>query len=151
MNFNLVSPKGKGSVFTTRFQEEIEIPQNAKIALNFAKLIKDSRIRLVEENTVDLEFIEPIPFRNITGGEAYPQATTTDRRITIPKGIYTVPDLQQLITDGTQRTLNIGNADVGTLTHNLNGMYNANVLIPNPIDYHFNPLHTEQTPTRITE
>ena len=128
MNFNLVSPKGKGSVFTTRFQEEIEIPPNAKIALNFAKLIKDSRIRLVEENTVDLEFIEPIPFRDIAGAEAYPQATTTDRRITIPKGIYTVPDLQQLITDGTQRTLNIGDADVATLTHNLNGMYNANVL-----------------------
>ena len=128
MNFNLVSPKGQGSTFTTRFQEEIEIPANAKVALNFAKLTKDSRILLNEENTVDIEFIEPIPFRDTAGAEAYPQATTTDRRITIPKGIYSVKDIQQRITDGLQTTLNIGDADVGTLTHNLNGMYNANVL-----------------------
>ncbi len=128
MNFNLVSPKGKGSTFTTRFQEEIEIPADAKVALNFAKLTKDSRILLNEENTVDLEFIEPIPFRDTAGAEAYPQAITTDRRITIPKGVYSSDDLQQRITDGIQRTLNIGDADVGTLTHNLNGMYNANVL-----------------------
>lgn len=128
MNFNLVSPKGKGSTFTTRFQEEIEIPADAKVALNFAKLTKDSRILLNEENTVDLEFIEPIPFRDTDGAEAYPQAISTDRRITIPKGTYSVKDIQALITNGIQRTLNIGDDDVDTLTHNLNGMYNANVL-----------------------
>mgnify|MGYP003116377915 CR=1 FL=1 len=132
MNFNLVSPKGKGSIFTTRFQEEIEIPADATISLNFAKLTKDSRIVLDAENTIDFEFIEPIPFRDTAGAEAYPQGTTTDRRIIIPYGIYTPASLQNLITDGIQTTLNIGTANVATLTHNLGGMYNANVLSVNP-------------------
>ncbi len=132
MNFNLISPENEGHLFTSRFQEDITIPKEASIYMNFAKLQRDVRIVLEQQNTIDLLLDEPIPFRNIQGTEAYENTTPGDRSITIPPGTYSVQDLQQRISLGTQQILDQGTANSALLKNNFARMYNAGGVSLNP-------------------
>ena len=68
MNFNVVSPDNLGHSFTTRFQDDVIIEKNSSIYMNFAKLTRDQRLVLQDTNTIDIEFIQPIPNRRVVGG-----------------------------------------------------------------------------------
>ncbi len=137
MNFNVVSPDNLGHSFTTRFQDEITIEKNSSIYMNFAKLTRDQRLVLQDTNTIDIEFIQPIPNRRVVGGAgdqasnglAYPAeaADAGTFRITIPPGVYTAPDLQSLISSGTQDIFDGGTAP------GLKGFYNTGIAAINPV------------------
>jgi hypothetical protein len=137
MNFNVVSPDNLGHSFTTRFQDEITIEKNSSIYMNFAKLTRDQRLVLQDTNTIDIEFIQPIPNRRVVGGAgdqasnglAYPaeEADAGTFRITIPPGVYTAPDLQSLISSGTQDIFDGGTAP------GLKGFYNTGIAAINPV------------------
>ena len=131
MNFNLVSPDNQGQNFSTRFQEDITIPANSMIYMNYAKLQKLNSIILVKANRIDLEFIQPIPNRTIDGFLAYEQGQSL-YGVDIPPGTYSAPALQQLITIGIQTILDRNNLNIANLAGNFSGMYNANVLSINP-------------------
>ncbi len=140
MNFNLVSPDNLGHSFTTRFQEDIKIEKDSSIYMNFAKLTRDQRLVLDEENTVDIEFIQPIPNRKVIGGAgiqasnglAYPaeEADAGAFRITIPSGVYTASSLQNLISSETQ---DLFDDDTKATSLGLKGFYNTGIAAINPI------------------
>ena len=143
MNFNVVSPDNLGHSFTTRFQDDVVIEKNSSIYMNFAKLTRDQRLVLQDTNTIDIEFIQPIPNRRVVGGAgdrasnglAYPAeaADAGTFRLTIPPGVYTAPDLQSLISSGTQDIFDGGAAP------GLKGFYNTGIAAINPVlDTNFN-------------
>ena len=58
MNVNLISPAEKinqtenGNSFTIRFKEDIVIPANSKVYLNYASLSRDSEVEFYEDQTI---------------------------------------------------------------------------------------------------
>ena len=100
MNFNLISPTTNGNDFTINFKDPIKIGANSKLQLNWVELKRLEVIVLTEDQTIEIAS----GFNNTLGvslGEMLPTtipATNADNKleitVTIPKGTYTIPDLQ---------------------------------------------------------
>ena len=56
MNVNLVSPLDNGNNFVVRFKEDIVVPQNSKVYLNFASLSRQNDVELYEDQEITLLF-----------------------------------------------------------------------------------------------
>ena len=124
MNFNIVSPYDSAHNFTARFKEEVQIPKNSSVYLNYAKIERDRRIVLQEDNTIELLYENPIP--------KYIQATPTvetmaqvgsNHTINIPKGTYSATSLAEEINKRFQTLYNRSSVVQNTL-----GMYNCGSL-----------------------
>lgn len=101
MNFNLVSGENNGNDFLTRFRDDIVIPKDSKVYLNYAQLSRDVGVYLEDEETIRLISNDVVPTRN-----AITPATSTsiDETITIPKGFYKYENFIEKIDEliGTQ-------------------------------------------------
>lgn len=96
MNFNLISPDSNGYDYTVRFREDINVPANSKVYMNFASLSRIGKIVLDSDNTITLTTNKVLP-------RVLPSDQTTDNNFTftgtIKRGIYSYGDLQELIQD----------------------------------------------------
>ena len=55
MNINLISPEKNGHSFNVRFKEDIIIPENSKVYLNFAELQRESELVFIQDQRVQLD------------------------------------------------------------------------------------------------
>jgi len=55
MNINLISPEKNGHSFNVRFKEDIIIPENSKVYLNFAELQRQSELVFIQDQKVQLD------------------------------------------------------------------------------------------------
>lgn len=176
MNINLISPKdntilnqaGKtnGHSYTIRFKDNILIPANSKVSLNFATMTRQSELSFIEDQTIYINFPEHIPyidditgtianFQNIlptnksdaTDGAVGTQnfdgdITTTTAgnkyEVLIPKGFYTYERFYSVLTKGINTALNF-KADGTTATTSNNENYRASEI------YDANPLFIDAT------
>ena len=136
MNFNLVSPYDSAHNFTARFKEEIQIPKNSSIYLNYVKIERDRRIVLQNTNTIELIYDYPLPkFIPSTGGVNGPtgdavntptlfsSAADAFHTITIEKGTYSATSLAELVNKKIQTLYNRTNE-----IQNTAGLYNCGPL-----------------------
>lgn len=111
MNVNLISPIENGNSFVVRFKDDIIIPENSKVYLNFASFSRENDVELYEDQTLKLIF---------KNSDVYPSKIATSPfndntllaspEFTIPKGTYNYQRLYQLITKGFNDLLtNAGN------------------------------------------
>ena len=123
MNFNIVSPYDSAHNFTARFKEEVQIPKNSSVYLNYAKIERDRRIVLKDENTIELLFDYPLPM--FVPGTPANKTMVNDatKRIIIPKGTYSATGLAEEINKRLQTLFNRATAVQNTL-----GMYNCGSL-----------------------
>ena len=123
MNFNLVSPYDSAHNFTARFKEDVQIPKNSSVYLNYAKIERDRRIVLRDDNTIELLFDFPLPM--YVPGTPANKTMTNDatKTITIPKGTYSATGLTEEINKRMQTLFNRATAVQNTL-----GMYNCGSL-----------------------
>ena len=128
MNFNLVSPYDSAEAFTARFKEDVQIPKNSSVYLNYAKIERDRRVVLQEDNTIELLFDFPLPLyvpgqpgvKTMSGpaGASNPEMT-----VNIPKGTYSAVALAEIINQRLQTLFNREDA-----IQNTRGMYNCGPL-----------------------
>ena len=125
MNFNITSPLDSASNFTARFKEDIIIPKNSSAFINHIKILRDRRITLLENNTIDLVFEDPIPAFKANGAlPKLPCLPDTElNRITLPKGVYSGANLTTEINKRIQSLFNRNNGD-----QNTRGFYNCGTL-----------------------
>tara|TARA_R110002020_G_scaffold131362_2_gene293725 strand:- start:2398 stop:4452 length:2055 start_codon:yes stop_codon:yes gene_type:complete len=97
MNINLISPDTDGNRYTVRFKENINIPQNSQIYLNFASLSRESEVVLEEDQTIEIDVrddttnaVQMLP-QLISSTEVAnnPFGAIDDDKKTIKKGKYT--------------------------------------------------------------
>jgi hypothetical protein len=102
MNFNLVSGNENGSDFLTRFRDDIVIPKDSKVYLNFAQLSRDIGVFLEEDETMTLISNDVMPTRN-----ALTPATSTsiNEVMTVPKGFYKYEQFVEKIDELLATTL----------------------------------------------
>jgi hypothetical protein len=104
MNINLVSPKGNGHDYTIRFKEDIVIPEDSKVYLNFATLSRENEVEFFEDQTLTITVnpADVLPRRNpidMTGpgtqeiGDPLVVFPGDPGTITIPEGRYSYQKL----------------------------------------------------------
>ena len=107
MNFTCISPKDNGFNFNVRFNEQIVIPENASIVMNFAQFERDPKIRFSEEQSIKIVADERLPYwdwYNQGNGRVNGSYIKNDVRdendlvFKIPAGEYT-------INDGSEKSL----------------------------------------------
>tara|TARA_R110000803_G_scaffold11944_2_gene35215 strand:+ start:7670 stop:10201 length:2532 start_codon:yes stop_codon:yes gene_type:complete len=100
MNINLVSPVENGNNFVIRFKEDIIIPEQSKVYLNFASLSRENDVELYDDQTIKILInqVDVRPNKNTLTpfADASPLANDT---ITIPAGTYNYQRLYKKITD----------------------------------------------------
>ena len=101
MNVNLISPQENGNSFVVRFKDDIIIPENSKVYLNFASFSRENDVELYEDQTITLSF------QNVDVYPAIIPTTPFDNNklfnssiFTIPAGTYNYQRLYLLITNG---------------------------------------------------
>ncbi len=107
MNVNLISPLSNGNNYSIRFKEDVIIPENSSVYLNFASLSRQSDIELFEDQTITFHFAEnEVRPTNIPtqpyDSNAVPVANPT---ITIPAGTYSYQSLYKQMTNKIQAML----------------------------------------------
>jgi hypothetical protein len=126
MNFNITSPLDSAHNFTARFKEEFVIPKNSSAYLNHIKISRDRRITLLDDNTIDLVFEDPIPAFKADGQNPNTPCLADENnnhRVTIPKGVYSGASLTTEINKRIQTLFNREDA-----LQNTRGFYNAGTL-----------------------
>ena len=133
MNINLISPAEKlnqtenGNSYTIRFKEDIVIPANSKVYLNYASLSRDSEVEFYEDQIVRVHLrgnAEDVRPSNIPSGDFGENllfgvdATSSSGRadfFTITKGNYSYQLFQTKLSAGLNSVLTkAGNiADLG--------------------------------------
>ena len=96
MNINLISPNTNGNRYTVRFKENINIPKNSQVYLNFASLSRESEVIFEEDQTIEIDVrddttnaVQVLPHIVSTDGSVNnPFETIADANKTIPKGKY---------------------------------------------------------------
>lgn len=96
MNINLISPDTDGNRYTVRFKENINIPKNSQVYLNFASLSRESEVVFEEDQTLEIDLrddttneIQVLPQLISSDGTVNnPFETMDDANITISKGKY---------------------------------------------------------------
>ena len=176
MNINLISPKDNtilnqadktnGHSYTIRFKDNILIPANSKVSLNFATMTRQSELSFIEDQIIYINFPDVIPYNDdVTGtianfqnilptnkGDATDASvgtqnfdgdiTTTSAgnqyQVPIPKGFYTYERFYSTLTEGINKALNF-KADGTTATTSNNENYRASEI------YDANPLFIDTT------
>jgi hypothetical protein len=97
----LISPKGKGQNYTVKFRENIIIPKDSKVYLNYAHLTKYNGISFTKDQTIeftDMVFQPSVQYDGVT------PITLDSTSITIPANnpdntqkIYTIIELEDEI------------------------------------------------------
>ena len=78
MNVNLISPVENGNNYVIRFKDDIIIPQNSKVYLNFASFSRENDVELYEDQTITI-IID------------HTNTTETERNIIRPENIPVLP------------------------------------------------------------
>ena len=176
MNINLISPKDNtilnqadktnGHSYTIRFKDNILIPANSKVSLNFATMTRQSELSFIEDQIIYINFPDVIPYNDdVTGtianfqnilptnkGDATDASVGTQNfdgditgtsagnqyQVPIPKGFYTYERFYSVITQGINKALNF-KADGTTATTSNNENYRASEI------YDANPLFVDTT------
>ena len=108
MNVNLVSPIENGNNFVIRFKDDVVIPQNSKVYLNFATFSRENDVELYEDQTIK---IITDGLSNIVRPDTIVNAGVVKNTlfyldyVTIPAGTYNYQQLYKLITDGINKIL----------------------------------------------
>ncbi len=123
MNFNLVSPYDSAHAFTARFKEDVQIPKNSSVYLNYAKIERDRRIVLDEENTIELIYDYPLPMFIPGTPATKTMINNAEQTVTIPKGTYSATSLAEEVNKRIQTLFNRN-----TAVQNTRGMYNCGPL-----------------------
>lgn len=101
MNVNLISPQENGNSFVVRFKDDIIIPENSKVYLNFASFSRENDIELYEDQTLKLVFQNADVYPSIlTYAPFADNALLNNIQFTIPSGTYNYQKLYTLITTG---------------------------------------------------
>jgi len=82
MNFNLISPKDNGHKYNIRFQENIKIPKNSQVYLNYASFTRNSNIYFTKDQTLNLTNMVLAPSH--LPGTPSTQNQPSTKSITIP-------------------------------------------------------------------
>ena len=85
MNFNLISPEGNGSDYTTRFREDIVIKPNSKVYLNFAQVSQRVSVSFDEDQTITISSSDLLPEFN---PDSLSDLNILSETLTFPKGKY---------------------------------------------------------------
>ena len=108
MNFNLSSPTENGNLYTINFKEQIVIPPNSSIRLNFAELTRSSNIVFEENQTMSIVngLVLPTvyPSERTKSNDPFKpdKDTVAVNSFTINKGKYTFLQLLTAIFEGIQ-------------------------------------------------
>ena len=108
MNINLISPEENGNDYTIRFKEDVIIPENSSVYLNFASFSRENGVEFFDDQTLtiisDKADIRPtnIPTQPFTKNRLF---ATNKNAFTIPAGQYTYRILYKKITDGINSLL----------------------------------------------
>ena len=120
MNINLISPSSivnqteNGHSFTVRFKEDVLIPENSKIYLNYASLSRDSEVEFYEDQTVRVKVVsDNVRPSNIPQGDfnenllfaVDTSISGRDDTFIIPKGVYSYQLFQTKLTAGLNNIL----------------------------------------------
>ena len=117
MNINLISPQQNGHNFNVRFKEDIIIPENSKVYLNFAELRRDESTLFIDDQDIEIDLLDTrtILFpKNLTGGADGDTFTLSKsktggvfnrRNFTIKKGSLTNETLLNSISVGLDNIL----------------------------------------------
>ena len=161
MNINLISPidglvknyddKTNGHRYTIRFKEDIIIPANSKLQLNFATLTRQSEISFIEDQILYINVPALLPYTDSDGPQTYtnilpthhldspgantlgtinydgdPTKTSAGNKyeVAIPKGFYTFERFYKVISDGINGAISF-KADGTTPTTTNNDNYRA--------------------------
>ncbi len=109
MNVNLVSPVENGNNFVIRFKDDVVIPQNSKVYLNFATFSRENDVELYEDQTIKIitdgltNIVRPDTIVNGSGPQ--PNTLFYSNTVTIQAGTYNYQQLYKLITDGINAIL----------------------------------------------
>lgn len=113
MNINLVSPDGNGHTYSVRFQDQIIIPQNSQIYMNFASLSREGNVRFTEDQKLGIECFHTNVLPTHQSGGAIENkpfnptdSPNSDNEATIPKGVYSYKELSALINTSLNSILN---------------------------------------------
>jgi hypothetical protein len=105
MNFNLASPSNDGNNFTIQFKEQLSIPANSKVKLNFAELVRDKEVILDTDATIKMD-IAPAdmiptapPANNAADNLAFDNQSSSSKTATINKGDYTFIAFRDAVED----------------------------------------------------
>ena len=176
MNINLISPKDNtrnsddkinGHTYTVRFKEDILIPKNSKIKMNFATLERESEVQFLEDQVLYIHFPKtldyigsddsPAPFQNILPSNKFvapfvdyndesPVTRGTGNRygFTVPKGFYTFEKLYSFISKNINDYMEYDNptSDPKVLNNNNNDLYRSSEILD------VNPAFSEQIANR---
>jgi hypothetical protein len=97
MNFNLISPNNNGYDFQTRFREDVVIPKNSQVYLNFAEVSRETSINLTTDQTITFESNKVYPQKNYK--QAGPNFDNNSFTMTIPikAGNYSFDEFKQKV------------------------------------------------------
>lgn len=110
MNVNLISPNENGNSYVVRFKDDIIIPENSKVYLNFASFSRENDVELYEDQTLKLIFKNSDVYPSKIASTFADNTLLANSEFTIPKGTYNYQRLYQLITKGFNDLLtNAGN------------------------------------------
>ena len=118
MNINLVSPVENGNSYVIRFKDDIIIPENSKVYLNFASFSRENDIELFEDQIMTLKFNPTTGLKQtiptlLPNGEFPINNVMENPSFTIPSGNYNYQRLYTLITTGINTLLqNSTNTDL---------------------------------------
>lgn len=115
MNFNLVSPSDNGSEFTIQFKEHITISENSTVKLNFAELVRDKEVILLEDAEITMQ-IDPAdmiptapPADSTAQNLAFDTQTSSSKKETIAKGDYTFVQFRDAVEEALETLLGSSN------------------------------------------
>tara|TARA_R110002153_G_scaffold274315_1_gene448462 strand:- start:1890 stop:4256 length:2367 start_codon:yes stop_codon:yes gene_type:complete len=117
MNINLISPQTNGNNYTIRFKEDVIIPENSSVYLNFASLSRQSDIELFEDQTITFHFAanEVRPTNIPTAPYLSNAVPVANPQITITAGTYSYQSLYKQMTNKIQAMIddaaNTGNLE----------------------------------------
>ena len=133
MNINLISPEKNGHSFNVRFKEDIIIPENSKVYLNFAELQRESELVFIKDQRVKLDLdseqfiVYPTHETGGAGGASFREMKThlfARDTFTFTKNVLTYSEFVSKFSAGIQNILrgnnedgSAGTAPNGTLDH----------------------------------
>ncbi len=101
MNVNLISPQENGNSFVVRFKDDIIIPENSRVYLNFASFSRENDVELYEDQTITLSFQNVDVYPALIPTTPFNKNKLFNSSIfTIPSGTYNYQRLYTIITTG---------------------------------------------------
>ncbi len=122
MNVNLISPTTNGNRYTVRFKENINIPQNSQVYLNFCSLSRESEVILEEDQHIYIDIRDdttqlPQILPQLVGGNGNnPFTSMAGTHTKIAKGQYSYSKLLETISDQLYAQISNTSTDYGLLT-----------------------------------